>query len=168
MLILVACGGKPAKQQTEAESFVNEAVNMFTWDVEKMEKGVMMFLDVPYTSTDSIEYLSLTVAKEWSDQRPEFISVIVPIDVDPSSGVRLLFMKNDFAKTRKIYLKLEPSENDFLVSRIMKGYSADAEDVFQCFLNYNQVFFDFVKLNGDSVSVSVPLYTFQKQYSELN
>lgn len=99
-------------------------------------------------------------------QRPEFISVIVPIDVNPTSGVELLFMKNKFAETQKIHLNWETSENDFLLSRMIKGYSKNEEDVFQYFLNFEQVFFDFVKLNGDSVSVSVPLYSFQKQYSE--
>ena len=43
-------------------------VTSFVWDIKKEQKGAIMFLDIPYYmgDQDSLEYLTLTVAKNYS------------------------------------------------------------------------------------------------------
>ena len=52
-----------------------------------------MFLDVPYTreGQDSAEYLTLTVAKNKSAERPEWISVIIPSNIVQANGIFIAF-----------------------------------------------------------------------------
>jgi hypothetical protein len=79
---------------------------VFVWDVEDLPKGRMMYLDVPYTVDGKTEYLSLTVAKETSNERPSFISVIVPNDLSDSKIMEIVFTYKKIILVQ-IYLTLQ-------------------------------------------------------------
>jgi hypothetical protein len=73
----------------------DEAVDFFNFDIERVDKGSLMFLDVPYQrdTTDTLEYLTLTVAISKTKNRPDFISIIVPSNIQKSNGIYLEFAK---------------------------------------------------------------------------
>jgi len=67
LVILCSIAGKVfSLSQDSIKLLAKEAVKAFTWDIEKAEKGSLMFLDVAYQrdNSDSVEYLTLTVAKD--------------------------------------------------------------------------------------------------------
>lgn len=168
----------------EVEAMADEAVASFTWDVEKTDKGTLLFLDVPYLkeNSDKTEYLTLTVAKSKSEKRPAFISVIIPNNIVQSNGIFIAFANTVSTKEggRKIQIDNESTKrinfencNDAdCTARVIGGYLTDEKtnkkiDIFQNFLKYDHALFLFVYPDGSHKSVSVPLFSFQKQYKKL-
>lgn len=160
------------------------AVKVFTWDLKKTDKGTLMFLDVPFTreGQDSAEYLTLTVAKNKSAERPEWISVIVPNNIVQTNGIFIAFantvktpdgqskMELEKKSTRRIVL--EGCKGSTCTARILEGYLSDEKtgepiDIFQNFLDYDHVLFLFTYADGSHKSVAVPLFTFKQQYKTL-
>lgn len=160
------------------------AVKAFTWDLKKIDKGTLMFLDVPFNreGQDSAEYLMLTVAKNKSTERPEWISVIVPNNIVQANGIFIAFantvktpdgqskMELEKKSTRRI--ALEGCKGATCTARVLEGYLSDEKtgepiDIFQNFLDYDQVLFLFTYSDGTHKSVAVPLFTFRQQYKSL-
>lgn len=163
--------------QTEADikAAADAAVKVFTWDLQKVPgKGTLMFLDVPYMrdGQDSSEYLTLTVAKDETQNRPAFISVIVPSNVVQSNGIFIKFGNEELEKGEPVRLHFEACHDDICTARIIDGYAIDEEtkekvDIFQKFLNFRRVYFLFIYPDGTHKSVAVPLFSFQEQYKKL-
>lgn len=160
------------------------AIKAFTWDLQKSNKGTLMFLDVPYTreGQDSAEYLTLTVAKNKSAERPEWISVIIPSNIVQSNGIFIAFantiqtpdglskMELEKKSTRRI--AFEGCKGETCTARILEGYLSDEKtgepiDIFQNFLDYDHVLFLFTYADGSHKSVAIPLFTFKQQYKSL-
>jgi hypothetical protein len=57
-------------------------------------------------NSDSTEYLTLTVAKDKTKQRPEFISIIIPNNVVQSNGIFIKFAKT-VTKNGEMTMELE-------------------------------------------------------------
>jgi len=93
MLLLVYNSYSQNADSIKAEA--DAAVKALKWDIEKADKGTLMFLDIPYQrdNIDSVEYLTLTVAKNKAKQRPAFISIIIPNNVVQSKGIFISFSK---------------------------------------------------------------------------
>ena len=145
---------------TEADA----AVKSFTWDIVKTNKGSLMFLDVPYQrdNSDSIEYLTLTVAKNKTKQRPEYISIIVPNNIVQSNGLFIKFSKTVIKDGEKS-IELEKKKP----VRIINGYTeatGSKEDIFQKFLDFDYVLFLYIYPDGSHKTVIVPLFSFKRQY----
>ena len=173
---------KPLSRADSVNAAADLAVKAFTWDIQKEDKGTLMFLDVPYQQehSDSIEYLSLTVAKDKSKPRPDFISIILPNNVVQENGI---FVK--FSKTVKkngqwdmqmeigdpVRIPFEDCNDKDCTARIINGYAAhdngEKEDIFQKFLDFDHVLFLFVYPDGSHKSLSVPLFSFKEQYRKL-
>jgi hypothetical protein len=160
------------------------AVKAFTWDLQRTNKGTLMFLDVPFTreGLDSAEYLTLTVAKNKSAERPEWISVIIPGNIIQSNGIFIAFantiktsdglskMELEKKSTRKI--AFESCKGKTCTARILEGYLSDEKtgepvDIFQKFLDYDHVLFLFTYPDGSHKSVAIPLFSFKEQYKKL-
>jgi hypothetical protein len=134
----------------------------------------MMFLDVPYQreNQNTEEYLTLTVAKDKSQKRPAFISIIIPNNVVKNNGIFIKFGNEDLEKASPIRVQFENCKDETCTARIIGGYVSEKDtkektDIFQKFLTFKHVYFLFVYSDGSHKSVAVPLYSFQKQYKSL-
>jgi len=171
-------------QNKDLISAANNAVKAFTWDIHKETKGSLMFLDVPFNhdNKNNPEYLTLTVAKTKSVNRPVFISLIISNNIVQSNGILISFSKTVQTKNGKWNINLDKKSSLKInfekcgktdcTARIVGGYAVDKRtgknvDVFQKFLDYDHVYFLFTYSNGTNESVSVPLFSFKKQYKTL-
>lgn len=164
----------------------DSAIKLFTWDIQKEDKGSLMFLDVAYQrqNIDTVEYVTLTVAKGKTETRPVFISVIVPNNVDYTKGIYIQFSKTvkeengewktEMSKNRPLPIHFEkrnPSK-DYFSARIIDGYVIDEKtnkqiDVFQEFMNFDNAYVQFFYADGSTKSVAIPLFSFKTQYETL-
>lgn len=166
------------KIKAEAEA----AEKVFTWDIAKDEKGTLMFLDVPYQRehVDSLEYLTLTVAKDKTKQRPDFISVTIPNNIVQSNGIFIKFAKSvnrngqqtmELTKDKPVRVAFERCNDETCTARIIDGYVSEddgtQEDIFQKFLDFDHVLFLFIYPDKTHKSVAVPLFSFKEQYKKL-
>lgn len=170
-------------QKTDSLKVVADlAVKVFTWDIQKEEQGTLMFLDVPYKRgiSDSIEYLTLTIAKDKTKQRPEFISIIIPNNVVQSNGIFIKFAKSvtkngestvELEKRNPVKIQFEKCNDETCTARIINGYAThdngEKEDIFQKLLDFDHILFLFIYSDGTHKTVAVPLFSFKQQYKTL-
>jgi hypothetical protein len=175
------------KNPDSVRVLADAAIKVFTWDIQKEDKGTLMFLDVAYQRSekdDSLEYLTLTVAKDKTKNRPAFISIIVPNNVSISNGIFIKFGNTITDKDSNRTIKLEPGnplripfeqsnpQKDYYSARIIDGYAINEDtkekiDIFQKFLSSDHVYFLFIYPDGSHKSVGVPLFSFKKQYKNI-
>jgi len=174
-----------SQNKNNVKEVAKTAEKIFTWDIEKSEKGTMMFLDVPYQrdTQNSEEYLTLTVAKGKSQERPAFISVIIPNNIKQSNGIFIKFgktiktkenseWKTELEKRNPVKVNFEKCNDETCTARIIGGYVTDNEtnekvDIFQKCLEFDHIYFLFVYADGSHKSVAIPLFSFKKQYKQL-
>jgi hypothetical protein len=173
-----------SQSQDSIQAMADAATKMFTWEVQKVEKGSLMFLDVAYQreNVDSQEYLTLTVAKNKSLQRPDFISIILPSNIVQSNGIFIAFANSNNSKNGKSIMALEKANplrvsfekcgSETCTARIVDCYLIDEKsngkiDLLQKFMDFDHVLFLFIYPDGTHKSVAVPLSTFKKQYKDL-
>jgi len=169
-------------QKDIKKTIVNDIVKTFKWDIQKEKRGTLMFLDVPYggQGKGNTEYLSLTVAKDNSNKRPEFISIIVTNKVVQSKGLFVNFGNTvikdgkrtiELQKDKPINVIFEKCDDEICTARILNGYitsdNGDKVDIFQQFQTFDHVFFEFTNSDYSIVSVAVPLFSFKQQYKNL-
>jgi hypothetical protein len=179
-LLLVYNSYSQSADSIKAEA--DAAVKAFTWDIEKADKGTLMSLDVAYQrdNVDSLEYLRLTVAKDKTRQRPDFISVIIPNNIVQSNGIFVTFAKTvtedgqrtmELIKEKPVRINFERCNDETCTARIINGYASDdngkQQDIFQKFLDFDHVLFLFIYPDGTHKSVAVPLFSFKEQYKNL-
>ena len=173
ILFFTACNStkeKAAKnsEPTPADSISKNTIDsLFAWEIEEHPNGKMYFLDVPFTVDGKTEYLSLTVAKRFNEERPAYISVIVPDNLGDSPKMMMTFISQNNVKEHTFYPQFEKNQ-DFCAFRMKNAYATDYEnkqvDVIRDFLTFGTVVFVFERKNGEKSSVFVPLYTFKKAY----
>ena len=163
-----------SQSNADIKKMADVAVKVFTWDIEKAEKGSLMFLDVPYQRDNqkTQEYLTLTVAKDKTKKRPDFISIIVPSNVDKSNGIFIKFGNKELEKGNPVRVSFEKCDNEICTARIVSGFVTEEKtnekvDIFQKFLDFDKVYFLFVYSDGSHKSVSIPLFSFNEQYQNL-
>jgi hypothetical protein len=171
-----------AQKKSEIEKAADAAVKSFTWDLQQEARGTLMFLDVPYKrdNSDVSEVMTLTVAKDKSKKRPEFISVIIPSNVVQSNGIFIKFSKTvtkngersmELENAEPVRVLFEKCDNEVCKARMLDGYATEEDgkkvDIFQKFLDFNHVLFLFVYPDGSHKSLAVPLFSFKEQYRKL-
>lgn len=171
-----------AQSTNNEKAAADAAVNAFTWDVQKEARGSLMFLDVPYQrdNSDSVEYLTLTVAKDKAKQRPAFISVIVPGNVVQANGIFITFARSvnkgnqlsmELQKEKPVQVNFESCTAEICKARMIDGFAihdnGQKEDVLQKFMTFDHVLFLFIYPDGGHKSVAVPLFSFKQQYKKL-
>jgi len=181
-LTLLLADNSYSQSADSLKAAADAAVKVFTWDIQKAERGTLMFLDVPYQrdNFDSTEYLTLTVAKDKTKQRPEFISIIIPSNVVQSNGIFIKFAKSvtkdgertmELEKGNPVRIQFEKCNAETCTARIINGYASqdngEKEDIFQKLLDFDHVLFLFVYSDGSYKSVAVPLFSFKQQYKAL-
>jgi len=174
VFLLALIGNAYSQSKNSVKEVGKIAEKMFSWDIEKSEKGTMMFLDVPYLRENkkTEEYLTLTVAKAKTQNRPQFISIIIPNNVVKDNGIFIKFGNEELEKSSPVRVQFENCNDETCTARIIGGYvgekkSKEKTDIFQKFLTFKHVYFLFTYSDGSHKSVSVPLYSFQKQYKSL-
>jgi hypothetical protein len=187
LAILVGANSAFSQDQDSSKAGLDLLVKTFTWDIEKVPRGTLMFLDVPYQrdNQDSLEYLTLTVAKDRSQDRPAFISLIIPNNVVQQDGVFLAFAKSvktdqspgwqiELEKADPLRIAFEScsAEKQTCTARIPGGYLTNEKtkekiDVFQKFLDFDHAYFMVVYPDGSHKSIGVPLFSFKQQYKLL-
>jgi hypothetical protein len=153
---------------------------IFKWDIEKGQKGIMMFLDVKYFLTSGEEqFLTLCVARDYNIDRPAFISIILPHNVDQSNGIFLKFGKTIYSEEGLRGIEVSPdifrtqfesNDDETCRARIIDGFIKDDGgniDIFQKFMDNDHVYFLFTYKNGMHKSVAVPLFSFKQQFHEM-
>jgi hypothetical protein len=142
-----------------------------------------MFLDVAYQrdTTDTLEYLTLTVAISRTKNRPDFISIIVPSDIQKSNGIFL-----EFAKRGDLGFEIKIEENNMInvpfetcdiehktcTARFYEGYiniqtKNIKEDVFLKFLNMDYMFILLTYPDEGHKTIIIPLTSFKRQIKTL-
>lgn len=158
------------------------AVGEFTWDLDIKESGALMFLDVQYHNEykEQVDYLTLCVAKDNGQNRPRFMSFILPNYLNRDNGIFLFFTANQVTETSKefsiepdkkatIRVHFESETDDTFTARIWSGYAKNDEtgiitDVFQSFLTFDHVFIMYFNDDLSPQTISVPLFSFRQQY----
>jgi hypothetical protein len=170
----------------EMDKFIVQLANLaeeqFTWDIDRKEKGTLMFLDVEYFSKqkERIDFLTLCVAKNNGEKRPKGISFILPNYLNKTNCIFLFFTNNIIDKETKdfkfildqkstIRLHFEDITEDTCTARIWNGYSTDEEsglviDIFQKFLEFDSMIVMYFNEDMTHQSISVPLFSFRQQY----
>lgn len=174
-----------SQNQDSIKYMLESAVKMFTWDIEKAERGSLMFLDVAYQrdNQDSLEYLTLAVAKYKSQKRPAFISISLPNNILRSNGIFIQFAmtlktaggqgwKIALEKANPVRIHFEKCDDETCTARIVDGFAADEVtkekiDIFQKCMDFDHIYFLFVFPDGSHKSVGVPLFSFKQQYNKL-
>jgi hypothetical protein len=164
-------------------SAADSAIKMYTWDIERSVKGSMMFLDVPFKreNYNSIEYLTLTVAKDKTKKRPDFISIIIPNNIVQSNGIIMTFAKDSITNNRRdiiidknctIRLRFEKCNSKDCTARIIDCFATQEDsneklDILKLFLNYDHVLFLLLYPDKSHKSLMVPLFSFKQQFNNL-
>lgn len=161
------------------------ASSQSTWDTQQVKNGTMMFLDVPFLRKDTskVEYVTLSVAKREDKEQPAFMSIIVPNNVDKVNGVFIEFAKtvktNEDPSGWKLKLENDPiripfytCQKDGCYARVTDGYVTDEEskqqvNIYNKFMNYDNILVLFIYPDGSHKSVAIPLCTFKQQYKKL-
>jgi hypothetical protein len=186
LLLLAFAYGAFSQNKVNERNVADSAIKAYTWDIQKQARGTLLLLDVSYKRDyqDSSEDLTLTVAKDMAHKRPAFISIIVPNNVEQASGIFLKFSKRYKDENGKWQIEMERADplrisfdrcddkNKICTARIQGGFIVDAEtgerhDVFQKFMELDNVYFLLVYPDGSRKSVTVPLASFQEQYKAL-
>ena len=159
------------------------AVEQFHWDIDKKDKGTLMYLDVQYFNNQKQQedFLTLCVAKDNGKERPKFISFILPSYLNKTNGIFLFFVNNKFDKEpndfkietddkSSVRLHFEDINEETCTARIWYGYSANEVgglviDIFQKFLEFDSLFIMYFNEDLTQQSISVPLFSFRQQYS---
>jgi hypothetical protein len=176
-----------AQVPDSTRSMADQAVKSFTWDIEQVPRGTLMFLDVPFKreNLDSAEYLTLAVAKDKQQARPQFISIILPNDVIQKNGILMSFAKTvqtqkppgwavepEQARPEKIPFDHCDQDKQSCTARIIGGYLEDDStkqkvDIFQKLLDFDQIYFRVSYPDGSQKSIAIPLFSFKQQYHAL-
>ncbi|WP_207515918.1 PIN domain-containing protein [Longitalea luteola] len=165
-----------------AIKLTESAADVFTWDLDIQENGVAMYLNVLYHNKYKRQgdWLTVCVGKKTGQNRPEFISLILPKDLNKENGVFLFFTKNEIDSTTYEY-KMNPDERatirmrfaseteNEITARIREGYvqnekSGIISDVFQSFLEFDTMLVKYINDNLSIQTITVPLHSFRKQY----
>lgn len=183
-LLLVICFPVSGQHRDSSlQDMIAGTKQMFSWEIQETPpNGYMMFLDIPYTlEKKQHNYISLTVAKKYGEERPAFISFTLPDTVDKDSGVLLLFSGLVFPgkaaeekpDDRKFLLHFNEhhQNNHTLTSRLWKGFlykngGRDTVAIFQYFMEYKQLYILFYD-HSEIERLAMPLSFFQKQYDGL-
>jgi hypothetical protein len=181
-LIIAECVFSQNKENIKA--IADSAVKLYTWDIQRSEKGAMMFLDIPFTreNSNSTEYVTITIAKAKSKNRPDFISIIVPKNVLQSNGIFIKFANTitsingdrtiELEKGNPARVNFEKCNDQDCTARIIDGYVFDTdtnqkEDIFQKLLKFDHLLLLIVYPDKSHKSMMVPLFSFKAQYKSL-
>ncbi|OCX54081.1 hypothetical protein BEL04_07365 [Mucilaginibacter sp. PPCGB 2223] len=149
---------------------IDTSVNVFKWDIDKKDKGTLMFLDVQF-SLRSKQYVTLTVAKTKTVKRPAFISFILPGVIAPQKGLKVSFTDDlkDPTRTVSANMQFTESSGDTYTARAVDGYGNPGNkfDVFKDFTKYRYLILLFYGKGDKQKAVVVPLADFQTQYARL-
>ena len=173
-----------SQNEKAKKKMADAAVEMFTWDLMKSEKGTLMVLDVPFLRDGhkKEEYLTLSVAKDTGKARPTFISVIVPNNIVQSNGIFISFANTiktrdgmrsmEMQKDKPVRLLFESCNKEDCTGRIMEGYANQENDttkvdIFQKLLDFDHVLFLIIYSDKTHKSIAVPLSFFKEQYKTL-
>lgn len=183
IIFLSLCNTLPLYSQAqESASFsIDESLAFFKWDIERADKGALMFLDIPYIrdNNDTIEYLTLTVAMAKTKIRPDFISIIVPSDIQKNNGIFLKFSKrnNPVSETKEnvaLLLAFDTcyTKNETCAARLWDGYAINKAtkmktDVFTALLDMDFMYVFLTYPDGGHKTVMIPLASFKDQFKIL-
>ncbi len=175
--------------QSQSNNFnvADSAGKSSQWEIQNVEQGKLMLLDVPYKrqGQDSSDDLTITVAKDRAHKRPAFIAVIVPDNVQQPTGIYLKFSKSyknedgkwnvEMDKSDPIRVQFEKCDDEkkICTARLSGGYISDPNtdekiDIFQRFMEFDHVYFLLTYSDGSHKSVPVPLASFKEQYKAIN
>jgi len=184
LVILLITDRAFTQKQDSITAIADSSAKILTWEIQKFENRTLMLLDVPYQrdNYNSTEYISLTVAKDSSEMRPLFISIIIPNDVIQSNGIFIKFANT--IKTKEGETKIEPEKSNpeiipiescdevTCTTKIIAGYLTNEKtrskiDIFQKFIDFDNAVFLLEYPDGSHKSVVIPLLTFKEKYKTL-
>jgi hypothetical protein len=148
--------------------------SIYFWDVKPELTGALMFLDVAYQTCDSCvtDFLTMSVAKHKSRERPDWIAVILPDNIIQDEGVFLFFTDSNNKENRfSIRVNLSEHNKDTFIVRLKDGFAFDENDqkvdILKKFQESDMVYFMIFLPDGEHKTIAFPLKFFKKQYKEL-
>lgn len=164
--------------QYDAKNLDEITKKIFTWSVNENDKGYMMTLDYPYPMSQPIDYLSLTIIKPKSSNRPYLFSCAVSSIIDPKKGISIYFGSYDKVKRENLKISSNKIENipfsdiydeyiKIAFENMVVKTKKNEVDIFNEMLNYDYIFFVFYNKSGEKYSIGYPLLTFKEQYQTL-
>ncbi|PZF73477.1 hypothetical protein [Taibaiella soli] len=158
----------------------NNIAERVVWDTQETGKGMLMYVDVPFSDAGKTDYITLVVSKVKGNLRPEFFSFMVPKNANKDKGITICFAKSVTKYGRKelqpdritnSHLVFESCEQGACKGRVTNGYTFNDQsqrtDVYQNFLSYDYLSVYFTKPDGSQMTVSLPLSSFREQYGRL-
>jgi len=155
------------------------------WDFKCSDKGCMMFTDVLIGDSDHPsdpnhpEYITVGVAINRSDRKPEFFSFDLPPDADRKQGVIIAFLDTvkDGKGWKLVKDKDSMSQLDFnscdeescvarVHAEILSSDGGPGLDLLDKFLHSSQVWFLFTR-KGVPYRTMKALFPFQRDYQHL-
>lgn len=153
-----------------------------TWNFKKAPEGTTMYMLIPYSrdNAESVENLLVGVAKRKSKLRPDMITVVCPSNVAHANGILIRFAKTSItngkqstvvANQKPLRLTFDHCNDETCTLQIINSYAADQdgkqEDIFQKFLDFDQIIFVLSYQDGTTKAIVVPLFSFQDEYKNL-
>jgi hypothetical protein len=155
------------------------------WDFKCGDKGCVMFTDVLIGDPDHLadpnhpEYITIGVAINRSDRKPEFFSFDVPADADRKQGLIIVFAKTvkDGKSWKSVPNDSTMSQLDFnscdeescvarVHAEILSPDGSPGIDLLDKFLNMNHIYFIYTK-KGKPYRALAALFPFQRDYRHL-
>ena len=175
---LTFCDRGPKENKSELEAQMN------AWDIMEYDKGAIMFLDVPYRrdNSENTEYITISVVKENSNERPKSIKFIIPGNIEKSKDVSLHFANYliskdskpqiEFSKGEAIMVSLKRFDDEDYYIEFPDGYylmndSNEYMDIFDMFLNWDRIFMLLHYPDESQKSIMISLTTFKNTYNSL-
>jgi len=159
-----------AKSVDHKLSVSDSTVTLFKWDIDKKDKGTLMYLDVPF-AFGGIKYATITVAKAKASKRPAFISFILPNNIATKNGLKIAFTDNYKAPQIAVSTNMVFTEtsNAGIITRAINGYAGNGAkfDVFENFIKYKYLVMQFYGGKNEQKIVVIHLRNFQIQYTKL-
>ena len=176
VFIIFSCNRNSTRSEDDWSALLD---SIYFWDVKPELTGALMFLDVAYQTCDSCvtDFLTMSIAKHKSRERPDWIAAIFPDNIIQEEGV-FLFFRNSNAENNQsteeessIRVNLSEHKKDTYIVRLKDGYALDENnqkvDILKKFQESDMVYFMIFLPDGGHKTIALPLKTFKKQYKEL-
>lgn len=159
----------------------------FKWDVQCMDRGCMLSLDVlhgaagqkkPPNPKDARQYISMMVAVNRTTREPDYLAFHIPPDADPKQGFWIAFAKDQQIEGKwqikpdgkPLELGFDSCDKDSCVARMREGKVDDEHggfiDLLQSFHSDDHIWLMYVK-NGEPIRTMIPLAPFKSAYEHV-
>ena len=176
VFVSLSCNRKSVRTEDDWSAVLD---SIYFWDVKPELTGALMFLDVAYQTCDSCvtDFVTMSVAKHKSRERPDWIAAIFPDNIVQEEGVFLFFRNSNEGNNQttdeegSIRVDLSEHRKDTYIVRLKDGYAIDENnekvDILKKLQESDMLYLMIFLPDGGHKTITLPLKNFKKQYKEL-